>query len=170
MLLAWGRPTLFLHTTKGFTNRGSIGVVGGYFVQTRTEKGDIMGSLSLSKTAGVILALFAAMAMVSSAQTIQSIESFNGTNGEAPLWESMVQGANGNFYGTTEAGGANNGGTVFEITPAGKLTTLHSFDGTDGKTPIGGLIQGSNGNFYGTTQEGGADNSGTVLPSPLLGS
>ena len=44
------------------------------------------------------------------------------------------------------------------MTPEGKLTTLHSFSGTDGAGPYDGLTQGSDGNFYGTTADGGASN------------
>jgi len=72
----------------------------------------------------------------------------------------LVQGSDGNFYGTTEGGGANDDdGTVFAITPSGTLTTLHSFAGTDGAHPQAGLVQGSDGNFYGTTNAGGAQGS-----------
>jgi uncharacterized repeat protein (TIGR03803 family) len=87
----------------------------------------------------------------------------NCTDGEAPLLASVVQGRNGNFYGTTPMGGAYGLGTVFEITPNGKLTTLHSFDGIDGEIPYAGLMQGSDGHFYGTTLEGGAYHSGTIF-------
>jgi uncharacterized repeat protein (TIGR03803 family) len=73
-----------------------------------------------------------------------------------------VQATNGNFYGTTVAGGTSsdcNGvlgcGTVFEITTSGQLTTLHSFGGTDGEKPYAGLVQGTNVQFYGTTSAGG---------------
>jgi uncharacterized repeat protein (TIGR03803 family) len=77
-----------------------------------------------------------------------------------------VQGTDGNFYGTTSGGGANNNcdegcGTVFKITPEGILSRLHSFDGTDGIEP-NGLVQATNGNFYDTTSRGGANNDGTV--------
>jgi uncharacterized repeat protein (TIGR03803 family) len=79
----------------------------------------------------------------------------------------LVQGANGNFYGTTYAGGVHDAGAIFEITPGGKLTTLHSFagmgDDRDGRQPFGGMVQASNGNFYGTTIAGGAYNLGTVF-------
>jgi uncharacterized repeat protein (TIGR03803 family) len=53
-------------------------------------------------------------------------------------------------------GGANNLGVVFKIAPAGKLTVLYSFDGTNGGEPLGPLVQGSDGNFYGTTASGGS--------------
>jgi uncharacterized repeat protein (TIGR03803 family) len=57
-----------------------------------------------------------------------SLVSFNGTNGSRPS-ASFVQGPDGNFYGTTEIGGALDCGTLFRMTPDGDLTTLHSFDG-----------------------------------------
>lgn len=72
-----------------------------------------------------------------------------------------MQAANGNFYGTTSSG-ALGYGTVFEITPAGTLTTLHSFDLTDGANPYGELVQGADGNLYGTTVQGGLS-YGTVF-------
>lgn len=96
-------------------------------------------------------------ASVSPAQTFTTRHSFDGTDGADPNW--LVQGTDGNFYGTTGHGGAVNPcpadggpgcGTVFQITPAGVLTILHSFNGTDGYFP-NGLIQGSDGKFYGTT-------------------
>jgi uncharacterized repeat protein (TIGR03803 family) len=96
--------------------------------------------------------------------------SFNGTNGGWPL-AGLVQGNDGNFYGTTSGGGAFGDGTVFQMTPEGALTTLVSFDGTNGSTPFSGLTQGTNGNFYGTTGLGGANNNGTVFtmtPAGLL--
>ena len=75
----------------------------------------------------------------------------------------LVQGSDGNFYGTTGGGGVYNTqcpsgcGTVFKITPQGVLTTLYSFTGaTDGGSPVAGLILGNDGNFYGTTNQGGA--------------
>jgi uncharacterized repeat protein (TIGR03803 family) len=79
----------------------------------------------------------------------------------------LVQGSDGNFYGTTEFGGADDGGTVFKITPEGVLTTLVEFGNSEnedyGYSPTAALVQGSDGNFYGTTAEGGASNHGTVF-------
>ncbi len=63
----------------------------------------------------------------------------------------LIQATDGNFYGTTSHAGADNYGTVFKITADGTLTTLHSFDNTDGGSPYGGLVQGTDGSFYGTT-------------------
>ena len=71
----------------------------------------------------------------------------------------LVQAADGNFYGTTSGGGTYNDGIFFKITPAGKLTTLHSFDyetkGNYGADPQVGLVLGTDGIFYGTTYQGG---------------
>jgi uncharacterized repeat protein (TIGR03803 family) len=76
----------------------------------------------------------------------------------------LVQGSDGDFYGTTYTGGANNLGTVFKISPSGSYTLLHSFAGvpTDGSYPIAGVTLGTNGNFYGTTPEGGSVNYGAL--------
>jgi len=118
-----------------------------------------------TKTCGVFL-LWAVAATGLSAQTFTMLHSFDGTDGENPF-AGPVQGTNGSLYGTTSAGGANNCangcGTTFKVTPGGALTTLHSFDGTDGSTPFAGLFQGNNGNFYGTTYHGGVNNEGTVF-------
>jgi uncharacterized repeat protein (TIGR03803 family) len=78
---------------------------------------------------------------------------------------SLVQARDGNFYGTTNRGGAYDGawGTVFKVTSGGTLTTLHSFDYTDGIYPAAAVIQATDGNFYGTTNGGGTHNAGTVF-------
>jgi uncharacterized repeat protein (TIGR03803 family) len=100
--------------------------------------------------------------------TLTTLYSFcsqaNCADGENPLG-ALVQGTDGNFYGTTFAGGASNDGTVFKITPGGSLTTLHTFSGADGANPLGDLVQSaSNGNFYGVASAGGnANNAGTAF-------
>jgi uncharacterized repeat protein (TIGR03803 family) len=80
----------------------------------------------------------------------------------------LIQAADGNFYGVTFFGGADNLGAVFKITPAGVETLLYSFAGgvtvgPDGAHPSAGLIQGSDGNLYGTTSNGGTNGTGTVF-------
>jgi uncharacterized repeat protein (TIGR03803 family) len=90
------------------------------------------------------------------------------TDGEEPF-ASLIQATNGNFYGITYGGGASGDGTIFEISTAGKLTTLYSFDFTHGSEPYGTLIQAANGNFYGTTHSGGAYGGGTLFEITALG-
>jgi uncharacterized repeat protein (TIGR03803 family) len=89
--------------------------------------------------------------------------------GAAPQ-SGLTQIPNGKFYGTAcSGGGLGNYGTVFEITPTGVLTTLHSFAQTDGACPIATLVRGLNGYFYGTTSSGGADDLGTVFEISAAG-
>ena len=77
------------------------------------------------------------------------------TDGDQPA--NLYLATDGNFYGITWQGGANSQGTIFQFTPSGGLTTVHSFDGGDGSGPGGGgtLMQHTNGTFYGTMQQGG---------------
>lgn len=92
--------------------------------------------------------------------------SFSGGSSDGASPTALIQGSDGNFYGTTGAGGSNDRGVVFEVTPAGAETVLHVFPNTtttDGQEPYAGLIQGSDGNFYGTTYFGGTANSGVVF-------
>jgi uncharacterized repeat protein (TIGR03803 family) len=89
----------------------------------------------------------------------------DGTNPNAPL----VQGKDGNLYGSTANHGANFYGVIFKISTKGKLTVLHSFDSTDGAVPLAALIQGTDGNFYGTTYQGGANNQGVAFKMAASG-
>src|SRR5204862_234362 len=75
----------------------------------------------------------------------------------------LIQAMDGDFYGTTQQGGASNVGTVFKLDGGGTLTTLHSFSGGDGAAPYAAVIQASDGRFYGTTGGGGASNAGTIF-------
>jgi uncharacterized repeat protein (TIGR03803 family) len=95
----------------------------------------------------------------------------NGTgDGNAPMGP-LTLGANGNFYGTTQEGGtsAYNAGTVFKITPKGKLTLIHSFDNSVGYYPEAGVTQGADGKFYGTTSNGGSYGDGTIFQLTAAG-
>jgi uncharacterized repeat protein (TIGR03803 family) len=94
--------------------------------------------------------------------TLTTLVAFDDTNGYYPQ-SALVQGSDGNFYGTTYSGGAYDYGTVFTMTPSGTLSRLASFDLTNGANPFAGLVQGSDGNLYGTTESGGANDAGTIF-------
>jgi len=113
-----------------------------------------------------LLLLLVVTAITSPAQTFTTLHSFGSTDG-ANSHGALVQATDGNFYGTTYAGGANDFGTVFKVNTTGAVTTLYSFCAktgcTDGSGPAAPLIQAINGNLYGTTYIGGANGYGTVF-------
>jgi len=111
----------------------------------------------------IVLFCFAAV-IAAPAQSVffTTLVSFDGANG-GDAYSSLIQATDGNFYGTTYAGGTMGNGTVFKVTAAGTLTTLHSFDGGDGAYPQAEVVQGSDENLYGTTVGGGAEHGGVVF-------
>jgi uncharacterized repeat protein (TIGR03803 family) len=123
-----------------------------------------------AKIAARALGLSAALSLVSAAsvagaQTFTVLHGFSGApDGSAPRG-GLIVGTDGNFYGTTGLGGANDLGTVFRITPSGALTIVHSMTGVEATDPFGELVLGRDGNFYGTTGLGGTgvfDGKGVV--------
>ena len=91
-----------------------------------------------------------------------------GTTGANLPNGSLIFDASGNLYGVSQFAGANNKGTVYELSPSSSgwtLTVLYSFAGgtTDGQAPSGSLLFDTAGNLYGTTTQGGANGSGTVF-------
>ncbi len=109
---------------------------------------------------------------MTSAGTLSTLYSFGSTPGDgASPRGGVIQASDGNFYGTTSSGGANNQGTIFKITPAGVLTILYSATnaGNGGSTPVGALVQGADGNLYGTMSVAGANGVGTVFKITLSG-
>jgi len=124
----------------------------------------------------VALAAFCgALAIGAAAQTLTTLASFAGSNGANPQ-AALVQGRDGNFYGTTVFGGSGRSqtcnspttgcGTVFKITPSGTLTTIYSFcsaqNCSDGFFPASALVQGTDGSLYGTTSGNTLVNCGTT--------
>lgn len=85
------------------------------------------------------------------------------SEGVFPVGE-LIRDADGNFYGTTEQGGAYGRGVVFQLAPDGTYTVLHSFAGgkNDGSNPYSGVVRDPEGNLYGTLSKGGAYNEGLV--------
>ena len=124
------------------TNNGAITITG------------YTGSIKLSLKSLIAFLCIASASLVG-AQTLQTLCSFNGTNGAMPM-AALTLGTDGNFYGTTGFGSGYGYGTVFKVTTNGTLTTLFSFKYlTVGNGPVAALTLGTDGNFYGTTCAGG---------------
>jgi uncharacterized repeat protein (TIGR03803 family) len=105
---------------------------------------------------------------ITASGTLSVLYSFINADDGARPYASLMQSSDGNFYGTANEGGLIGAGTVFQLTPAGALTTLHSFSGdTDGGNPWANIIQTADGSFYGTTYSGGGGASGTVFKLQL---
>jgi uncharacterized repeat protein (TIGR03803 family) len=91
---------------------------------------------------------------------IIALASFNGDNGKEPSGPATLD-ANGNLFGTANAGGAKGFGTVWELAKgSGFIGTIASFNGTNGKFPFGNVAFDADGNLYGTTSAG--PQSGTL--------
>jgi uncharacterized repeat protein (TIGR03803 family) len=148
-----------LHNFTGSNNDGAFPQGG----VTLGSDGNLYGTTyeGGSATAGAVF-------KVTPAGSATTLHSFTGGSDGAYPYAPPVQGNDGNFYGTTTAGG-NTGvcgggcGTIYKITPAGALTTLYQFDITHGYAPYGPLVLGTDGNFYGTTPYGTSANAGVVF-------
>ena len=129
--------------------------------------GDLFGTTSSNGAFGGGTVFEIAKTATGYASTPIVLANFNGPNGQNP-YGSLIADYAGNLFGTTYGGGANRDGTVFEIAKTaggyGALTTVASFNLTNGEEPQGGLIADAAGNLYGTTVAGGATGStGTVF-------
>jgi uncharacterized repeat protein (TIGR03803 family) len=94
---------------------------------------------------------------------LTTLATFTGTNGANPFG-TVISDAAGDLFGTTEMGGADNDGTVFEIVKStGTLITLATFTGANGAFPLSGLVSDAAGDLFGTTETGGTDDDGTAF-------
>ena len=167
-----GYGTIFKMTADGAvtTLRGFRGVDGswpvaplveasnGHFYGT-TAQGGPASAICVSTGCGTVFE-------ITPEGVLTTLHYFSGPDGLSPSG-ALVQGTDGNLYGTTSGGGPANSscyfgcGTIFQITPKGKFTTLHTFKGLDGRYPYIGLLQATDGNFYGTTYVGGTSTACT---------
>lgn len=135
----------------------------GYFQEPNTLVQARDGNFYGTNDAGCPAACSGTFFRLTPSGTLTTLYTFcsqaNCTDGGTPT--GLIQGIDGNFYGTNYGGGLYGWGTVFKITPEGALTTLYNFcsqtNCTDGALPFGSLIEGTDGNFYGSTTYGGAN-------------
>ena len=103
---------------------------------------------------------------IASDNTETVLYSFQGSSSDGAYPEAgLTLGSNGNLYGATYQGGVSGLGTVFQITPSGVETTLHSFAGgsADGANDWANLVLGIDGNLYGSSYAGGTSGLGTFF-------
>ena len=138
----------------------------------RAADGSFQGTLSTGGTFG-LGAVFSVTANGTLTHQANFFGNVNGGVAGSGPQSTVVQALDGNDYGTTNAGGYNGVGTIFQMTPDGTLTTLVSFTGTNGpavgSNPICGLTLGTDGSLYGVTQFGGSSGLGTVFKVTTAG-
>ena len=147
-----GNATVLHNFTNGTDGGYPNGVI-------RDAKGNLYGTASSggASGAGVVFKIDP-----SGNETV--LYSFTGGADGGYPYAGLLFGPDGNFYGTTNGGGASNAGVVFKLDPSGNETVLYTFTGgADGGYPLAGVIRDSAGNLYGTTNGGGASNAGVVF-------
>lgn len=102
-----------------------------------------------------MLLVFGITGSSAAGQVFTTLAYFNRSNGARP-YSSLVQGLDGNLYGTAYQAGAYGYGTVFRIATGGEITSIHSFATFEAGYPFGGLFLAQSGDFYGTTSGGGS--------------
>jgi uncharacterized repeat protein (TIGR03803 family) len=171
---AYGGGTVFALSKKGTeTVLYSFGPAGSYadgqssYGVTRDAQGNFYGAT----TFGGAYSPYGTVFQVTPAGNETVLYNFEGGSDGAEPQSPLIRDSKGNLYGTSFQGGYpgcgdyDGCGTVFEVTPSGKETVLHTFTGLpdDGAFPTAGLVRDSKGNFYGTTTLGGVFGYGTVF-------
>jgi uncharacterized repeat protein (TIGR03803 family) len=124
-----------------------------------------MKSLRIGQASLSLLVLCVAAAIAAPAQNVKTLQTLSSS--DLPDGN-LVQGIDGNLYGTNYFAGQNGYGDIFKITPDGVLTTIYTFTGQDGRYPTG-LVLETDGNLYGTTRGGGAPQASCPQPDTGCG-
>jgi uncharacterized repeat protein (TIGR03803 family) len=148
-------PAIALSGNNGSTpGDGLILATDGYYYGTASAG----GSLGL----GVLLRM-------SPNGLVTVLHNFAGGSDGAVPYASVIQGSDGNIYGTT-FGNSSTASTVFRYTTAGSFSTIFQFNATQGQSVTAPLIQGTDGDLYGTASQGGANSCGSIFKLTTSGS
>jgi uncharacterized repeat protein (TIGR03803 family) len=102
--------------------------------------------------------------------TFAVVYAFTGADDGGSPYAGLVQGSDGNFYGTTYAGGSSGAGTIFQLTPTGVLTVRYSFTGgADGAYPYAGVVMATDASLFGVASQGAANGQGSIFRLELNG-
>jgi uncharacterized repeat protein (TIGR03803 family) len=158
-----GNGTVFQVTTNGtFTSLASFNYTNGgslpYAGMVQTPDGNFLGTTYEGGACG-----YGTVFQMSPTGAMTTFYSFTGGDDGSHPAAGLVEGSDGNYYGTTCYGGTDDYGTVFRLAPNGALVSLVQFDGYDGANPQAPLTLGTDGNIYGTTEYGGADDAGVIF-------
>ncbi len=149
-----GGTETVLHTFTASTDGANP-----YAGLTRDNQGNLYGTTYFGGKLG-----FGTIFKIDTAGKETVLHSFAGPEGANPYFGSLVIDGKGNVFGTASTGGASNLGTVFALNLISrKLRVLHTFDGADGASPLGGLLRDTHGRLYGTTYQGGTFGAGVVF-------
>jgi uncharacterized repeat protein (TIGR03803 family) len=160
VLLNNGADPLTVTSNSSFTFATAIPRLSGYSVSVGTQPQGQTCTVNYASGGGVIQDMNSVIVQCATETVLWSFGS--GVDGITP-WGGLIEGSDGAFYGTTNAGGTFGQGTVYRITSAGQETVVWNFgSGSDGAGPYGALVVGTDGNFYGTTYSGGTQGFGTV--------
>ena len=153
-----GDATTISANATQFTMNTGVAYGSAYAITVQTAPADLV--CSVSNGTGIMGAADVTSVSIACVSNFTLLYSFAGGSSDgADPYHSLIQDSDGDFYGTTLAGGASKVGTIFKITPSGTESIFYSF----ASMPWAGVIQGSDGNFYGTTASGGTNGRGTVF-------
>jgi uncharacterized repeat protein (TIGR03803 family) len=168
--------TVFKVSTSGaFTNLVSFGGSNGSYPSTLLQgtDGNLYGTTESGGSGGPA-AWYGTVFKVSTSGAFTSLVSFTNTSGAYPggTPTTLLQGADGNLYGSTQSGGSDGYGAVYEVSTTGSFNSLVSFTGSEDPYPgsnVTSLLQGSDGYLYGATLSGGPSVKGTTFKLSTAG-
>ena len=161
-------PTEIVHTVARsanatqFTMNTGVAYGAAYALSVQSPPTGLV--CSVSNGTGTMGAADVASVSIACVSNFGLLYSFTGGSGDAAdPYHTLIQGSDGDFYGTTLAGGTSNAGTIFKVTQSGSESVFYSF----ASIPYSGLVQSSDRNIYGSTDAGGTKGFGTFFKVAL---